>query len=89
MAMVLCVDKKSQIQPLNRAQPRLPLAPGVPERRTQKYTRRGTHRSSRQLKQAIRHCIKVNNTDAKPFGWAKTANDNLASVARFCLRTVN
>ena len=29
-AMVLCVDEKSQVQALNRTQPILPLAPGVP-----------------------------------------------------------
>ena len=28
---------------------------------TQKYLRRGTHRSTRQLEQAIRHYIKINN----------------------------
>jgi len=189
MAMVLCVDEKSQIQALDRTQPLLPLAPGIPERRThdyerhgtttlfaaldiatgsvigdlhrrhrsseflqflrtieanvpdmldihlvmdnygthktpsikhwlarhprfhvhftptsaswlnqverwfatltQKYIRRGTHRSTRQLERAIRHYIKVNNDDPKPFVWAKTADDILASVERFCLRTSN
>ena len=29
-AMVLCVDEKSQVQALNRTEPILPLAPGVP-----------------------------------------------------------
>ena len=33
-AMVLCVDEKSQIQALDRTQPMLPLAPGIPERAT-------------------------------------------------------
>src|SRR3954452_4428466 len=188
-AMVLCVDEKSQIQALDRTQPMLPLAPGIPERRThdymrhgtttlfaaldistgevigelhrrhrsseflkflrtieasvpndlnihlvmdnygthktptirnwfarhprfhvhftptsaswlnqverwfatltQKYIRRGTHRSTRQLEQAIRHYIKINNDDPKPFVWSKTADDILASVERFCLRTSN
>jgi hypothetical protein len=32
-ALVLCVDEKSQIQALDRMQPILPLAPGVPQRR--------------------------------------------------------
>ena len=41
-AMVLCVDEKSQIQALDRTQPVLPLAPGVPERRTHDYMRHGT-----------------------------------------------
>ena len=56
---------------------------------TQKYIRRGTHRSTRQLEQAIRHDIKVNNNDPKPFVWSKTADDILASVEKFCLRTSN
>ena len=41
-AMVLCVDEKSQIQALDRTQPMLPLAPGLPERRTHDYMRHGT-----------------------------------------------
>jgi transposase len=41
-AMVLCVDEKSQIQALDRTQPMLPLAPGLPERRTHDYKRHGT-----------------------------------------------
>jgi transposase len=41
-AMVLCVDEKSQIQALDRTQPILPLAPGIPERRTHDYMRHGT-----------------------------------------------
>ena len=56
---------------------------------TLKYIRRSTHRSTRQLEQAIRHYIKVNNDDPKPFVWSKTADDILASVERFCLRTSN
>jgi transposase len=33
-AIVLCVDEKSQVQALNRTQPILPLAPGVPARQS-------------------------------------------------------
>jgi hypothetical protein len=40
--MVLCVDEKSQIQALNRTHPLLPLAPGIPERRTHDYMCHGT-----------------------------------------------
>jgi transposase len=185
-ALVLCVDEKSQIQALDRTQPILPLAPGVPERRThdymrhgtttlfaaldvatgkvigqmhrrhraseflgflgtieanvpadldvhlvmdnygthktaairgwfarhprfhvhftptsaswlnqverwfatltQSYIRRGTHRSTRQLEQAIKHYLALNNANPKPFAWTKSADDILASVKRFCLR---
>ena len=41
-AIVLCADEKSQIQALDRTQPILPLAPGVPQRRTHDYKRNGT-----------------------------------------------
>lgn len=188
-AMVLCVDEKSQIQALDRTQPILPLAPGIPERRThdymrhgtttlfaaldiatgevigelhrrhrsseflqflrtieanvpaaldvhlvmdnygthktpaikawfakhprfhvhftptsaswinqverwfatltQNYIRRGTHRSTQQLEQAIRRYLELNNANPKPFAWAKSADDILASIERFCLRISN
>lgn len=188
-AMVLCVDEKSQIQALDRTQPLLPLAPGIPESRThdyarhgtttlfaaldiatgevigalhrrhrsaeflqflrtieanvppemdihlvmdnygthktptikawfarnprfqvhftptsaswlnqverwfatltQNYLRRGTHRSTRQLEQAIRCYLELHNADPKPFVWSKSADDILASIERFCLRTSN
>jgi hypothetical protein len=41
-AMVLCVKEKRQIQALDRTQPRLPLAPTIPERHTHDYMRHGT-----------------------------------------------
>ncbi len=185
-AMVLCVDEKSQIQALDRTQPMLPLAPGIPERRThdymrhgtttlfaaldiatgkvigelhrrhrsseflqflrtieanvppkldvhlvmdnygthktpsikawfarhprfhvhftptsaswinqverwfaaitEQYIRRGTHRSTRQLEQAIHQYLDLNNANPTPFVWTKSADDILASIRRFCLR---
>lgn len=185
-AMVLCVDEKSQIQALNRTQPMLPLAPGIPERRTHDYLRhgtttlfaaldlasgkvigelhrrhrgqeflaflrtidanvpaaldvhlvmdnygthktpavrgwlarhprfkvhftptssswlnlierwfallserqikRGSHRSTVELERAIRQYLETHNDDPKPFMWTKTADEILASVARFCSR---
>ncbi|OAI73632.1 endonuclease DDE, partial [Ralstonia solanacearum] len=185
-AMVLCVDEKSQIQALDRTQPILPLARGIPERRThdymrhgtttlfaaldiatgevigelhrrhrsseflqflrtidasvpaemdvhlvmdnygthktpsiknwfarrprfhvhftptstswlnqverwfatltEKYIRRGTHRSTRQLEEAIRHCLDVYNANPRPFVWSKSADEILASLERFCAR---
>ena len=186
-ALVLCVDEKSQIQALDRSQPILPLAPGVPERRThdymrhgtttlfaaldaatgavigrlhrrhrsteflkflrtidasvpedldihlvmdnygthktpavqrwfirhprfhvhftptsaswlnqverwfatltQKQIRRGTHRSTQQLERAIRQYLDIYNENPKPFVWSKSADDILASIERFCMRT--
>ena len=188
-AMVLCVDEKTQIQALDRTQPILPMAPGLPERRThdsmrhgtttlfaaldiatgevigelhrrhrsseflsflrtiegnvpadldvhlvmdnygthktasiknwfmrhsrfhvhftptsaswlnqverwfatltEKYIRRGTHRSTRQLEKAIRDYLATHNADPKPFVWTKSADAILASIERFCLRTSN
>jgi len=40
-AILLCVDEKSQVQALNRTQPILPLAPGVPVRQSHDYERHG------------------------------------------------
>lgn len=188
-SMVLCVDEKSQIQALDRTQPILPLALGIPERRTHDYMRhgtttlfaaldiatgevigelhrrhrsseflrflrtidanvpaeldvhlvmdnygthktpkvtawfarhprfhvhftptsaswinqverwfatltekqirRGTHRSTRQLEQAVRSYLVSYNADPKPFVWAKSADEILASIERFCLRISN
>jgi transposase len=185
-AMVLCVDEKSQIQALDRTQPILPLAPGLPERRTHDYMRhgtttlfaaldlatgrvigelhrrhrskefltflrtieanvpaelevhlimdnygthktpsvkawlarhshflvhftptssswlnlverwfaliserqikRGTHRSTIELERAIRQYLSTYNENPKPFIWTKSADEILASVARFCKR---
>lgn len=41
-AIVLCVDKKSQVRAVERTQPPQPLRPGQPERRTHDYVRHGT-----------------------------------------------
>ena len=40
-AIVLCVDEKSQVQALNRTEPILPLAPGIPARLSHDYERHG------------------------------------------------
>ena len=185
-AVVLCVDEKSQIQALDRTQPILPMAPGLPERRTHDYLRhgtttlfaaldiatgkvigqlhrrhrateflkflavldhsipadtpvhvvmdnygthktpavkrwfarhprfhphftptsaswinqierwfaeitrkqirRGTHRSTRELEQAIRDYLATYNLNPRPFVWTKTADQILDSIKRFCLR---
>jgi transposase len=50
--------------------------------------RRGTHRSTRELENAIHAFIEVSNEDPKPFVWTKSADDILAAVARFCQRTL-
>jgi transposase len=54
---------------------------------TEKQIRRGTHRSTHALENAIRLYLALNNEDPKPFTWVKTADEILANIARFCLRT--
>ena len=54
---------------------------------TERQLRRGTHRSTRALEDAIRLYLAVYNQDPKPFVWLKTADEILANIARFCLRT--
>jgi hypothetical protein len=54
---------------------------------TERQLRRGVHPSVRVLKAAIRPYISVTNTHPKLFTWTKTADEILASVARFCQRT--
>ncbi len=56
---------------------------------TEKQLRRGAHRSTRELETAIRHYIAITNEQPKPFVWTKTADQILASVARFCRRISN
>jgi transposase len=41
-AIVICVDEKTQIQALDRTQPKLPLRSGEPKRQTATYKRNGT-----------------------------------------------
>jgi transposase len=54
---------------------------------TDKQIRRGTHRSTRALDDAIRLYLSVYNEDPQPFAWVKSADQILASIARFCLTT--
>ena len=56
---------------------------------TEKQLRRGVHRSTQELKDAIRQFIETHNKDPKPFVWHKTADQILDSVARFCKRTLD
>jgi transposase len=54
---------------------------------TDKQIRRGSHRSTRALEDAIRLYLATNNENPKPFVWTKTADQILASIARFAMRT--
>src|SRR5881409_3188394 len=50
---------------------------------TMKQIRRGAFRSVPQLKAAIQAFIDAHQANPKPFVWTKTADDILASIARF------
>jgi transposase len=56
---------------------------------TAKQLKRGVHRSVRALETAIRSFIDAHNTTGKPLVWTKTADEILASIARFAQRTLN
>ena len=56
---------------------------------TEKQLRRGVHQSSAELEAAIYRYLDVTNEDPKPLVWTKTADQILASVARFCQRTLD
>lgn len=56
---------------------------------TEKQLRRGVHRSTRELEQAILQYVESTNTHPQPFRWTKTADEILSTLARFCARTYN
>ena len=53
---------------------------------TSKKLRRGTHRSVRELEADIRSWIATWNDNPRPYVWTKTADQILASIARYCIR---
>ena len=55
---------------------------------TERALKRGVFRSVAELEKAIKAYIDATNADPKPFRWTKTADDILASIQRFCLRTL-
>ncbi|MBM4438683.1 MAG: IS630 family transposase [Actinobacteria bacterium] len=55
---------------------------------TTKQLRRGVHRSVRELIAAIQEFIDVHNETGKPYVWVKSADEILASIARFAQRTL-
>jgi transposase len=54
---------------------------------TDRAVRRGSFQSVTELEAAIKAYIDAANADPKPFIWTKSADDTLASIQRFCLRT--
>src|SRR6266702_4679687 len=53
---------------------------------TRRQIKRGAHRSTRELEDAIRSYLRIYNDDPKPFVWTKSADQILESVARYCQR---
>jgi transposase len=49
--------------------------------------RRGSHTSPKMLRGAIHRYIDSHNANPRPFRWVKTADEILASIARFASRT--
>jgi transposase len=54
---------------------------------TDEALKRGSHTSIPQLRQAILEYVEAHNEEGKPFRWTKTADEILAKMRRFGLRT--
>ena len=69
---------------------RLPAPPrSFGEGRNEQQIKRGAHRSVAELEAAITAYIKIRNAAPKPFRWTKSADAILASIERFCHRTLD
>ncbi len=53
---------------------------------TERQIKRAAHRSTLELEKVIKQYVDVTNENPKLFIWTKTADEILASVARFCQR---
>ena len=56
---------------------------------SEQQIKRGAHRSVAELEDAITAYIKSRNAAPKPFRWTKSADAILASIERFCRRTLD
>jgi transposase len=56
---------------------------------TDRQLRRGAHRSTEALEAAIHAYIDAHNAEPIPFQRTKSADDILAAINRFCLRTLD
>jgi transposase len=54
---------------------------------TERQIKRGTHRSTQALENAIKQYVTFTNENPKPFVWTKTPDEILETIARFCQRT--
>jgi transposase len=55
----------------------------------EKQIKRGAHKSVKQLIAAIDAFIRQHNANPRPLRWTRSADDILASIERFCQRTLN
>ena len=55
----------------------------------EKQIKRGAHRSVKALIADIMDFIAKRNADPQPLRWTKSADDIMASIERFCQRTIN
>ncbi len=53
---------------------------------TERWLRRGSHRSTKELVASIRTWIELWNEDPRPFVWHKSADEILQSLAAYCQR---
>ena len=65
------------------------LALFAPQRVQRKQLQRGVHRSTAELEADIAALIKAHNENPKPYKWVKSADEILASVKRFCQKTMS
>ena len=56
---------------------------------TERQIKRGAHRLTAELEAAIQRYIETHNREPKPFRWTKSADAILASIQRFCQRTLS
>ncbi|MDO8864220.1 hypothetical protein Q6D67_21315, partial [Haliea sp. E1-2-M8] len=49
---------------------------------SQRWIKRNSHRSTRELETAIHEYLDIYNEDPKPFVWKKTADEIVESIAR-------
>ena len=55
----------------------------------EKQIKRGAHKSVKELIAAIEEIMQQRNANPKPIRWTKPADDILASIERFCRRTLD
>jgi hypothetical protein len=55
----------------------------------EKQIKRGAHKSVKELIKAIEEFIRHHNANPTTLRWTKSADDILASIERFCQRTLD